>query len=73
MKMNERLRRFATDEVMVEMVREALLSHYMKKREGNVQSKAAQMMAIEMLNEALDDIIKINNKTQKSPSRQIGL
>lgn len=60
---------------MNEAVWGVLLSAFMAKRDGDVNLKAGQMIAIELLHEAWKDLEKYRNETEqeKKELRQIGL
>lgn len=64
----QRLRQFIGDTVMSQAVYDHLLSSFMKKRQGGTDIKAAQMIAIEILQEAWAEMerYKFNNYTPKN-------
>jgi hypothetical protein len=70
----DRIKRFIVDEVTSESVKEVLLQSFMKKREGDYHVKAAQMLAIEMLQEGWKDL-EIYKRLHEDPkaTRQVGL
>lgn len=71
--MNNRLVRFTSDEILMEEVKDILLKFFMKKREGDVNMKAAQMLAIEMLEEAWKELHVYRKPESVQKNGQIGL
>lgn len=71
----EKIARFLHDISAAEAVYEVLFSHLMKKRDGDVNSKAAQMMAIELFNEGWGELKKYSNTKpeHKKNSGQVGM
>ena len=60
----ERIQRFMSDEVMRESVKEALIHSFMKKRDGDVQLKAAQMIALELLQEGWRELENMSSEAE---------
>lgn len=72
----ERIARFMSDELMSESVKESLIISFMKKREkSDVNLKAAQMIALELLQDSWKELEKVGNTSQnKAKERtQVGL
>jgi len=71
---SERIARFMADDVMVESVHDVLLASFMKKRDGDVNLKAAQMIALELLQEGWKELAKHKGRgEQERPVvRQVG-
>ena len=71
---SERIARFIADDVMAESVHDVLMLSFMKKREGDVNLKAAQMIALELLQEGWKDLEKHKGRQgQERPAiRQVG-
>jgi len=70
----ERLRGFVSDPVTSDAVYELLLQAFMRKRGGSVEEKAAQMIAIELLQEAWQEMERYKkNSNSNSIPRQVGL
>lgn len=67
--------RFMHDTLMSDSVYQILLDSFMKKRDGDVNLKAAQMLAIDMFTEGWRDLERLKDKeisTNKN-TRQIGM
>lgn len=67
--------RFMHDTLMSESVYQTLLDSFLKKRDGDVNLKAAQMLAIDMFTEGWRDLERMKDKeisTNKN-TRQIGM
>lgn len=67
--------RFMHDTLMSESVYQTLLDSFLKKRDGDVNLKAAQMLAIDMFTEGWRDLERLKDKeisTNKN-TRQIGM
>lgn len=63
------------DTLMSESVYQTLLDSFLKKRDGDVNLKAAQMLAIDMFTEGWRDLERLKDKeisTNKN-TRQIGM
>lgn len=63
------------DTLMSESVYQTLLDSFLKKRDGDVNLKAAQMLAIDMFTEGWRDLERMKDKevfTNKN-TRQIGM
>ena len=60
----ERIQRFMSDEVMSESVKESLVQSFMKKRDGDVQLKAAQMIALELLQEGWRELENMSSEAE---------
>lgn len=63
------------DTLMSESVYQTLLDSFLKKRDGDVNLKAAQMLAIDMFTEGWRDLERLKDKeisTNKN-NRQIGM
>jgi hypothetical protein len=71
----QRIVRFVADEVTSEMVKQILLESFMKKREGDVATKAAQMMAIDLLQDGWKELqqYKNNRKSDVKNIKQVAL
>ena len=72
----ERIARFMSDELMSESVKESLIISFMKKREkSDVNLKAAQMIALELLQDSWKELERVGNTSQdKAKERtQVGL
>lgn len=70
------LKKFIVDEITSESVKEVLMSSFLTKRkDADVQLKAAQMIAIELLQEAWKELetYKTYEETQRHAPRQVGL
>jgi len=64
-----------SDDVTAEAVKESLTNSFMKKREGDVNLKAAQMIALELLQEGwreLERTAAIGQKSSKG-NQQVAL
>ena len=72
---SERIARFIADDVMAESVHDVLMLSFMKKREGDVNLKAAQMIALELLQEGWKDLEKHKGRQgqERSVPKQVGL
>ena len=70
-----KIKRFMSDELMSASVYELLLKSFMKRRDADVNLKAAQMVAIELLQDAWKDLERQKDKKDIEPSEgiQIGL
>lgn len=67
--------RFMHDTLMSESVYQILLDSFLNKRDGDVNLKAAQMLAIDMFTEGWRDLERLKDKeisTNKN-TRQIGM
>lgn len=69
----ERVQRFMQDSLMAEIVKDQIQSVFLRKREGDVTSKAAQMMAIEMLDEAWKELQHHGRAGERQKPRQEAL
>ena len=72
----ERIARFMSDEIMSESVKESLTMSFMKKREkSDVNLKAAQMIALELLQDSWKELEKVGQASQEKTKErtQIGL
>lgn len=62
------------DEITADAIRETLTASFMKRREGDVQLKAAQMIALELLQDAWKDLEGFAKKeTAKKNISQVGM
>lgn len=63
------------DNIMSEAVKSVLLESFMKKRDGDVHTKAAQMMAIDLLHDGWKELELQLKKSGHEPEkrRQVGL
>lgn len=66
--------RFIADPAMSEEVKNVLLESFMKKRTGDVNMKAAQMMAIDLLQEGWKELERYKTQQNEAKiSRQVGI
>lgn len=56
-----------TDTVMADAVYEVLLQTYLKKREGDVHMKAAERVAIDLLNDAWRELDRYKKEMEREP------
>lgn len=70
----DRIKRFIVDDSTADSVKAVLMETFMKRHDGDYHSKAAQMMAIEMLNDGWRELEKFkrHGEVERTP-RQIGL
>lgn len=58
-----KIKMFMGDVIMSDLVYQSLLDAFLKKRQGeDIQTKAARMIAIELLQEAWDELAKIKER-----------
>lgn len=69
----ERLHRFVSDSLMADVIKDQLQKVFLRKRDGDVHTKAAQMMALDMLEEAWKELRYKGDVEKKRPPRQTGL
>lgn len=72
--MNEKIARFLDDQAMNKAVYDVLLSFFLKDAQGDVQTLAAQRIAISLLQGAWRELERYRpQKTRESSSTQPGL
>lgn len=71
----ERVKRFIVDEVTAESVKTVLMDSFMKKQDGDFHMKAAQMIALDLLQEGWKELERYKNHGEKGrePKKQRAL
>ena len=71
----EKINRFLGDKSMSQIVHSIILGSFLKKRDGDVYTKAAQRMAIDFLEDAWKDLenSRHEQKDKKKDIEQVGL
>lgn len=72
----EKLKRFLNDTVMSEAVRETITKSFLKpSKDRDVQILASKMIAIELLDEAWKELLKLKTKEENNTEikKQIGV
>lgn len=65
-----KIKRFMADLSMKDAVYEVLLQSYLRQRDGDVNLKAAQMTAVELLNDGWKELEKLSRQTEKEPTEK---
>ena len=71
----EKLKRFVRDELMCEAVYDVILSSFMKIKDKDVNVLASQMLAIDLLKDSWETLVRYKNDTQEEGETptQIGM